>query len=204
MALSSRVRRYSEFVPFLVNKLTAQVGAIRDSFAPRRLPLDPSTDEGPAAADAMWRSEARSWREIVDARERRGIPVLFFVDGSDGAQSAVRLTELLEHAFQHRGDVTVALLGARQTGLDIADNEARRRQYREQFLLSYDPHANARLHRVTAEFLAPIVGVRGMPRPSRHITSQPPTRTERPDPLTVGQREKRNATRVTASVAHDR
>jgi hypothetical protein len=204
MVLSSRVRRYSEFVPFLVNKLTAQVGAIRDSFGPRRPALDPARDERPAAADAMWRSEAHSWHEIVDLASGVGIPVLFFVDGSDGAPSAVRLTELLAHAFQNRDDVSVALLGAHETGLDIADSEARRRQYREQFQLSYDPHANARLHRLTAEFLAPMVAARGLPPSSRHSTARPPTSTEPRDPLAVGHRLELDAMRVNASVAQDR
>jgi hypothetical protein len=184
MALSTRVRRVSEFLPFLVNKLAAQVGAIRDTFVPPRLKADDApADEAAAAADAMWRSEAPFWHEIVDLAGSAGVPVLFFVDGADGAPSARRLTALLADAFRDRDDVTVGLLGAREAGLDVEDDEERRQRYREWFLLGYDPHANARLHRVTAEFLTPIVATLGTPhargetqlRPARVPTSGHPS-----------------------------
>lgn len=171
MTVSGRIRRFSEFLPFLVNKVGAQIVAIRDTFAPHRQVTDPAAmDEAPSAADAMWRSEAPFWNEIVDLASSAGIPVLLFVDGADGAASALHLKELLAQEFRNHEHVSVGLLGARETGLEIDDVETRRQRYREQFMLGYDPHANARLHRVTAEFLTPIVAACGhwVPQPFQH------------------------------------
>ena len=157
MALSSRVRRLSEFLPFLVNKLSAQLGAIRQTFLPTsREGQETAIDDSPDTADAMWHSNVPFWRDMADLAGRQGIPVVFFIDGADGAPSAQRLKHLFTDEFGHREDVAIALLDAQHTGIDVKDADTRRRQYRERFQLGYDPHANARLHRLTAEFLMSV------------------------------------------------
>src|SRR6266853_168946 len=160
-ALSRRIKRYSEFLPFLVNKIQAQVIAIQDAFAPiRKVTQATGAHEAPAVADAMWHANASFWKDIASRATQSGVPVLFLVDGADGAASAERLSELLSHEFQDRSDVSVVLFGAREIGLSTHDDITRRKQYREQFTLGYDPHANAILHRLIAEFLTTLLANR--------------------------------------------
>jgi hypothetical protein len=157
-ALSSRIKRYSEFLPFLANKVRAQIVAIQETVAQIR-GAEPSAGahEAPAVADAMWQANAGFWKDIASRATLSGVPVLFLVDGADGAASAERLSELLSQEFRGRSNVSVVLFGARDIGLSMHDDTARRRQYREQFTLGYDPHANVTLHRLQAEFLIPLL-----------------------------------------------
>ena len=156
--LSSQIKRYSEFLPFLVNKIQAQIVAIQDTLAQfRRVKRSAGRHEAPAVADAMWQANASFWKEIASRATMFSVPVLFYVDGADGAASAERLSELLSQEFRGRGDVSVVLFGARDIGLSTHDDTLRRRQYREQFTLGYDPHANVRLHRLEAEFLTTLL-----------------------------------------------
>jgi len=157
-ALTSVVKRYSEFLPFLVNKIQAQIVAIQDTFAQiRKVKGSTGAHEAPAVADAMWQANAGFWKDIASRATLSGVPVLFFVDGADGAASADRLRELLSMEFRARSDVSVVLFGATDIGLSTRDDIERRRQYRDQFTLGYDLHANARQHRLEAEFLAPLL-----------------------------------------------
>jgi len=157
-ALSTQIKRYSEFLPFLANKIRAQIVAIQETFA-EILGVKPSAGahESPAVADAMWQANVGFWRDIAVHATSSRVPILFFVDGADGSASAERLAELLSQEFRNRGDVSVVLFGARDIGLSTHDDTTRRRLYREQFTLGYDPHANVRLHRLEAEFLTPLL-----------------------------------------------
>jgi hypothetical protein len=156
--LSIQIKRYSEFLPFLVNKIRAQIVAIQQTFAEiRGIKPAAGAHEAPAVADAMWQVNSDFWRDIAVRATSSDVPVLFFVDGADGAESAERLTELLAREFRGRGDVSVVLFGPRNIGLSAQDDTERRRKYREQFTLGYDPHANVRLHRLEAEFLTALL-----------------------------------------------
>jgi hypothetical protein len=156
---SRRVKDLSEFLPFLVNRLEAQVMAMRNAFTRGAGASDiPPDHEGAAAADAMWQTHAGYWQQIVSVAGAAGVRVMFFVDAGDGSASGVRLHERLSQEFGGRKDVVIApFFGPQALGL-VADNDTeRRRLYEERFTLGYDPHANAARHERVARFLLPLI-----------------------------------------------
>lgn len=178
--ISTRVKAFSEFLPFLVNRLQAQLVSIRSTFRPDPPSAQQSPEaEAPSMADAMWARHREWWDDIVGQAARAGVPLIFFVDGGDGAPSATRLAQLLEGAYASPG-VTVTLFDARSTGLAGLADETRRRRYRDDLTLGDDPHGNARLHALVAEFLTPRLAPLLVRDDGRISAPEPPAAAARP------------------------
>jgi hypothetical protein len=179
----------SEFLPFLINKVQAQGIAIANTFRPDPAPAQHNSSLEPIAlADEMWRAHGEWWVDVVSRASAAGVPVLFFVDGGDGSASNVRLAQLLSQAFPDQRQVRVALFDATATGLENDTGEVRRRRYKEEFTLGDDPHANARMHRLMADFLTPIIAdIVSAPQPRHRSASRRPQPAHRdiprPSPL---------------------
>ena len=156
---SKRVKDVSEFLPFLVNRMEAQLHAIRSTFTPEPVANESAPEyEGAAAADAMWQMHLPYWQQIVAAASAAGTPVMFFVDGGDGSASGIRLYERFAEEFKNRKEVVVApFFGPRELGLEAANDTERRRLYHDRFTLGYDSHANAARHARVAKFLLPLI-----------------------------------------------
>jgi hypothetical protein len=174
-AFSSGIKRISEFLPFLVNRLSAQSAALRDTFTPDDDEATPApVPDGRQLADEMWRQHSASWRQIKDMAVAAGVPVVFYVDAGEGGPSGNRLYELLSQEFRDEPRVVVTLFGPDSLGLSVENETERRRQYMEQFTLRSDPHSNARFHSLVAAFmtrkLAPLLS--SAQRPSESVSDR--------------------------------
>jgi hypothetical protein len=155
---SRAVKAVSEFLPFLVNKVQAQVLAVRRTFRPD----PPAAQEAPAhempeVADQMMEANGVWWTEIVSLGRENCVPILFYVDAGDGSPSALRLAELLTDRFGTEPGVQIAVFDIRATGMDAVPQSLRRQRFASEYTLGDDPHGNAALHAREASFLTPLI-----------------------------------------------
>ena len=147
-----RVRRVTKFLPFLANKLEAQLVSIRDAFIPhmfRRQGRSADWRTG-SVGQKMWLEMHVWWMEIIALAGAKGIPVMFVVHDLEGTPATdVLLAHVEELAGRHE-NVHVSRLGPERFGLDTADREALRRIVHETLTLGRDPHGNALQHALVA------------------------------------------------------
>ncbi len=146
------IRRITQFLPFLHDKLSLQlpriVAAIAPPFGPH--PFRPPAHFDPAVGEAFWRRERGHVDALVARCAGAGIPLVFVVYNVDGAPgSAVLERELARLAADH-GGVRVMALTAETFGLRIADPARFAAEFRRRFTLRRDPHGNALQHRIIA------------------------------------------------------
>jgi len=140
------VRRVTKFLPFVFNKVEAQMDAVRAALVPRvlRRPAG-GLERGLGRAMAL---EARPWWDALAAlAEANNIPVVFVIDDVRGELPARELEAELRSIEASRRIVTVERLGPERFGLD-PQSPAIGRIVRETLVLERDPHANSLQHRL--------------------------------------------------------
>jgi len=151
------VRRVTKVVPFLYNKIEAQLPSISAALRPHllRRAVETRDNAAPMEVGRAMAGEARTWwDQLADLAAARDVPVVFVVHDLEGRMSSVALEEALRGvAASHRGSYVVRL-GPEAFGLDPSDPHELARLIRERLTLRRDPHANVLQHRLVAEAIA--------------------------------------------------
>ena len=156
--ITRTVKRFTEFLPFLINKVQAQKLAIANAVHPgderneNAVPLEQAE-----VGDNLWRTHSAYWTETVGLAERYQVPVLLFVDGPFAQPSELRVYELLRDALGSRPGVRIVLLGPEQLALNGQTLAQKRADFARRYTLGYDPHSNAARHEAIARHLADII-----------------------------------------------
>ncbi len=150
------LRRWTKFLPFLVNKLEAQVPAIRAALTPHVLQRRREPGEGLSVAvgRAMAAEAMPWWQRMADHAEAKGAPLVFVVHDPVSAPAAAPLEAALRSVAAAHRAAHVVRLGPEAFGLDpTAPTDQLRRALRTRLTIGLDPHANVLQHRLIAQAL---------------------------------------------------
>jgi hypothetical protein len=150
--LRYRIRRLTKFLPFLSNKVEAQVESIREAFVPHMLRrADRSSDwRTGAAGEEMWLETQSWWEQIIALARSQRVPIVFAVHDVEGTPATDALLAHVEKLAADHQNVHVSRLGPERFGLDTRDREMLRKIVRDTLTLGRDPHGNAWQHALVA------------------------------------------------------
>lgn len=175
MERNARIKAVTLFLPFLVDKATAQWAAIRQVFAfgtgDKVYARENETREG---ADRMFVREAPWFDKMASLCRAAGVPLLFVIIDPMGTEAGAELRDRFEARYAAPGDAHVLLVDNSAFGLDQDDREERRGAFLKAYTLVVDPHANPRQHAVIARSIAGYVGAK------RLLAPEPPEAPEAP------------------------
>ena len=148
------VYNYSDFMPFLYKKITAQLYAIKNSMSINRKDKVLSPEyEKVDAAEKMWKRHKAYWEKNASLCGENNATVLFYVSDPYGTPGGKRLFEIFKTHFKNRQFVSVFIMDERYFGISDRDLDRRREKFKKQFTLGYDPHANCLQHKIIADTL---------------------------------------------------
>ena len=153
----STLRRWSRFLPFLANKLEAQLPSIRSAFIPAALRRrGRSGDEfSERVGRAMATSAMPWWLRIRERAEATGTPVLFVLHEPIPSPATDALDVALKSLAERHPLAHIVRLGPEVFGLDPTEPvDELRRTLRTRLTVGRDPHANPLQHRLIAWAMA--------------------------------------------------
>jgi len=147
---SAKIRAVTKFVPYLVNKLQAQLPALKEGFSPWWLFREASAtrDVGLALAAArFWERDGVFWRRMITLRGDASWPILFLIHAPYGRPSDLELERRIRELATSSSNVHVLTLRPTDFGLDPdVGLAAMKAAFRESQTLRRDLHGNARQH----------------------------------------------------------
>jgi len=151
------LRRWSRFLPFLANKLEAQLPSIRAAFIPT--PLRRRGKSGDELTERVGRAMATDavpwWLQMRERAEATGTPLLFVLHEPIPSPSTDALDVALRSLAEGHPVTHIVRLGPEIFGLDpSAPVEQLRRTLRTRLTVGRDPHANPLQHRLIAQAMA--------------------------------------------------
>ncbi len=160
------LKRYTQFVPFLLAKAQLQLNSVSTQLAGLRAghTTTEEADKTAEQAASMWAQNKSYWQEMAQLGNELHIPVLFVVFDPYGTEGGTYLFHALSSEFERAPCAAVWMLDAGPFGLTQPDRRDREKLFAERYTLGYDPHANALQHRIIAdELLAQVKGVGTLP-----------------------------------------
>lgn len=148
------IKKYTKFAPFLFKKILAQMYVIKRLFV--RNPQDKVLSyryEQTVAAEEMWENHKEYWERTASLCLENNIQLLFYIHNPYNTPSEHTLFNKFQHRFRGNSLVNVFMLGHKPFNLFDQDISTRRKEYKEIYTLSYDPHANAAQHEIIARVL---------------------------------------------------
>lgn len=154
---TQRILAVARYLPFLYNKIQAQMMAIRDVFPKKgNAPATGTRADRADAGISMWNAQREHWRAIADTCTSRSIPALFFVDDPLDTEAGEVLTARIRDNITGPG-IAVEHLGSKWFELRATDLLERRREYGARYTLARDPHSNPAKHERVAAFIVEVV-----------------------------------------------
>ena len=149
------IRRVSLFLPFLFNKIEAQLPSVRQALRPSALrSADTSSDEITRAVERdMWQSSHQWWEHLAAEAAVRSIPILFVIQDLRHRPASDELAVHLQELARNFGTASATRIGPRDFGLGDVPRAELSRTLKQRLTLRRDPHANAEQHRMLAEAL---------------------------------------------------
>jgi hypothetical protein len=148
------IRSISHFLPFLFNKMQAQVLAIQQIF--RGTDHTQAYGAEPEMAESgtkMWEKQNGYWKGMGADCARQNIPLVFLVDDPLDTEAGRTLEDSLRNEFRSASFQILRLDGG-LFRLNGNSPDEKRMDYKKRFTLTNDPHANEMKHAILAEFLA--------------------------------------------------
>jgi hypothetical protein len=151
------LRRWSRFLPFLTNKLEAQLPSIRAALIPAALRRrGRSGDEFSERVGRAMATEAVPWwLRMRERAEATRTPVLFVLHEPIPSPATDALDVALKSLAEGHPLARIVRLGPEVFGLDPSTSvEELRRTLRTRLTVGRDPHANPLQHRLIAQAMA--------------------------------------------------
>lgn len=154
-AMRKKMREYTEFVPFLYNKLQAQGTSLRRAGIPwcMRTQSTGNDESQVERARRMWDSNKDYWTAMAATTASTHCQLVFLIENPTNDPGESWLAQQLATISDSQDHVNVVELQASSYELGDESEDARKRLYRERFTLGYDPHHNALCHQYTARAL---------------------------------------------------
>lgn len=157
---SRKIRRVTRFVPYLVNKLQAQLPSLKGSLAPWwlfRTPPAPRDVSAHEAGERFWERDHAYWERMGSVAADRRIPLVFLVHAPYQRPSDAALSARLSSLAGSSPHLHVLLVGAQDFETDQMSREDRRESFIRRFTLRRDLHGNAAQHRVIGRKVADLL-----------------------------------------------
>ena len=146
-------QKLSRFLPFLLNKIQAQVLAIKAIFAKESKDVYAENSEGEFPATQMWERNFKYWKSMSEACEQNSIPLIFLIDDPLDTKGGKKIFENFKANFSANSKTKILKIDGSLFSLENAEESNRRKEYLSKYTLGKDPHANAAKHKVMAQFI---------------------------------------------------
>jgi hypothetical protein len=143
----SILREYSKGIPFIFNKISAQLPAIRSAVKIR----PPWMIKGQAAkveesGRKMWNENKAWWSAISKLADEYKIPTIFWVYDLRGLKESAFLEQALREIAKQNNHTAVIRLGPEYFGIEPEASDEERASKIRELTFERDPHANPRQH----------------------------------------------------------
>lgn len=160
---SKKIRSITKFVPYLVNKLQAQIPSIKKGLKPWWLFRAPpkGRDVGEKeAATRFWDRDGVYWRRMIELRGNATWPIVFMLHAPYGRDSDLELERRLRDLIATAPNLHLLVLRPGDFGLDADESLAvRKERFRMTQTLRRDLHGNATQHEIIGLRVADMLRV---------------------------------------------
>jgi hypothetical protein len=151
--MRQQIRIYTKGLPYLFNKLTAQLPSIKKCFYPRFMKTKKGSANLRQAGQKMWIENKKWWERIIELAVDNKVPLLFFMVDPNNSEGNYELESGLKQLIRNNTNTYLLRLGPEHFGLFGGTQEDRHREISAKLTLGRDPHANSTQHRMIADGL---------------------------------------------------
>ena len=164
--LRSAIRKWTKFVPYLFNKIQAQIPSIKASFCPKFLKGDEQQNSHSglpfSIGQIMWNEFHDCWENIADLADSHGSTLIFLLHDPIGLNANSVILQNIKDMIANYKHTYILHLNSKTFGLKTLDKNKIADEYRSRWTMVIDPHANSYQHQLIAFVVYRFLKERGI------------------------------------------
>jgi hypothetical protein len=149
-SIRQKIRVYTKALPYIYNKMTAQLPSIKNSFKPIFIRTNRTHSITRQAGRMMWNENKKWWRKIIKLTSNKRIAIVFMIVDPYNSEGNSELEAGLKEVSEEYKNVYVLRLGPKNFGLSGKTREQLDQEISKKLTLGRDPHANPLQHKLIA------------------------------------------------------